>query len=202
MPALTLTASGHLTVSSTMADRLVAGVRARAGDPTDALPDLTPRERDILNSIASGDTVRQTARTLGIAQKTVENIQARLFRKLGVRNRSGAVALAHSLGLLDPEPIPIPTPTTAPRLAPPHSCGTVSPLLDCGPVARASTGPGRRRWRSRSRRAAPSRCRRPRLRRTSPGSGTTRWRRVGAVGEPAAGRLDERTATVVPSTYR
>jgi DNA-binding NarL/FixJ family response regulator len=99
VPALTLTASGHLTVSSAVADGLIAGLRARAGD--NALPELTPRERDILNSIAAGDTVRQTARTLGIAQKTVENIQARLFRKLGVRNRTGAVASAHSLGLLD-----------------------------------------------------------------------------------------------------
>jgi DNA-binding NarL/FixJ family response regulator len=103
IPALTLTSSGHLTISSTLADGVVAGIRARAGDPDAPLPQLTPRERDILNSIASGHTVRQTARALGIAQKTVENIQARLFRKLGVRNRAGAAAAAHSLGLLDPD---------------------------------------------------------------------------------------------------
>jgi DNA-binding NarL/FixJ family response regulator len=106
LPALTLTATGHLTVSSTLADGVVAGVRARAGDCDQALPELTTRERDILRSIASGDTVRQTARTLGIAQKTVENIQARLFRKLGVHNRSGAVASAHSLGLLGDDEVP------------------------------------------------------------------------------------------------
>ena len=100
LPALTLTATGHLTVSSALADGVVAGVRARSGDTDQTLPELTSRERDILRSIALGDTVRQTARTLGIAPKTVENIQARLFRKLGVHNRSGAVASAHSLGLL------------------------------------------------------------------------------------------------------
>jgi DNA-binding NarL/FixJ family response regulator len=111
LPALTLTAAGHLTVSSTLADSLVAGVRARAGDNDRVLPELTSRERDILKSIASGDTVRQTARRLGIAQKTVENIQARLFRKLGVHNRSGAAASAHSLGLLgDDDDGPEPTP--------------------------------------------------------------------------------------------
>jgi NADH-quinone oxidoreductase subunit M len=65
------------------------------------LPDLTARERDILTSIADGHTVRQTARALGIAAKTVENTQARLFRKLGARNRPGALAAAHALGLLD-----------------------------------------------------------------------------------------------------
>jgi DNA-binding NarL/FixJ family response regulator len=103
LPALMLTAAGHLTVSSTLADGVIAGIRVRSGDPHSPLPQLTPRERDILNSIAAGHTVRQTARTLGIAQKTVENIQARLFRKLSVRNRAGAAATAHALGLIDAE---------------------------------------------------------------------------------------------------
>lgn len=62
---------------------------------------LTRRERDILVSIDRGDSVKQTARALGIATKTVENLQTRLFRKLGARNRAQAVGRAHSLGLLD-----------------------------------------------------------------------------------------------------
>lgn len=62
---------------------------------------LTQRERDILASIDKGESVKQTARALGIATKTVENLQTRLFRKLGVRNRAQAVGRAHSLGLLD-----------------------------------------------------------------------------------------------------
>jgi DNA-binding NarL/FixJ family response regulator len=67
-----------------------------------AVPSLTMREADILGSIALGHTVRQTARSLGIAIKTVENTQARLFRKLGAHNRSGALTIAHRLGLVDP----------------------------------------------------------------------------------------------------
>ena len=67
-------------------------------------PDLTPREREILASIARGEGVKQTARALGIATKTVENLQSRLFRKLRVRNRSQAVARAHLLGLLPARP--------------------------------------------------------------------------------------------------
>jgi DNA-binding NarL/FixJ family response regulator len=101
VPAVTLTASGHLTISASLVDGLMARIQAHGGDPDAPLPQLTQREHEILHSIAAGHTVRQTARTLGIAQKTVENIQARLFRKLGVRNRSGAAAAAHSLGLLD-----------------------------------------------------------------------------------------------------
>lgn len=64
-------------------------------------PKLTAREYDILGSIARGHTIRQTARTLGIAAKTVESTQARLFRKLGVRNRMGALTIADALGLID-----------------------------------------------------------------------------------------------------
>ena len=55
--------------------------------------------------MAQGHSIRQTARALGIAPKTVENVQTRLFRKLGVRNRSGALAVAERFGLL-----PAPTP--------------------------------------------------------------------------------------------
>lgn len=63
-------------------------------------PSLTPREIDILASIDRGEVVKQTARQLGISEKTVQNIQSRLFRKLGARNRAQAVARAHELGLL------------------------------------------------------------------------------------------------------
>jgi DNA-binding NarL/FixJ family response regulator len=61
---------------------------------------LTPREQAILQSAERGESVKQTARGLGIRPKTVENLQSRLFRKLGARNRAHAVVLAHRAGLL------------------------------------------------------------------------------------------------------
>jgi len=82
--------------------------RPPAGDPGSGYldgpwgpPELSGRERDILRSAALGETVRQTARSLGIATKTVENLQSRLYRKLGVRNRAAALAVAYGLGLVD-----------------------------------------------------------------------------------------------------
>jgi len=62
---------------------------------------LTPRERDILDSIALGHSVSETARALGIAVKTVQSQQRQLFAKLGARNRPGALAHARELGLID-----------------------------------------------------------------------------------------------------
>lgn len=61
---------------------------------------LSRRESEILQSIARGESVKGTAAGLGIAPKTVENLQGRLFRKLGARNRAQAVARAHELGLM------------------------------------------------------------------------------------------------------
>ncbi|MFI6598438.1 LuxR family transcriptional regulator [Nonomuraea sp. NPDC050536] len=61
---------------------------------------LTPREIDILRSIARGHSVRQTAAALGIKSKTVEATQRPLFRKLSVHNRAEALAVAYDLGLV------------------------------------------------------------------------------------------------------
>jgi DNA-binding NarL/FixJ family response regulator len=96
VPACTLAAHGHITVEAEAARAILD-----AGSTPSGLPELTSREQDILRLIARGLTVRQTARTLGIAAKTVENTQSRLYRKLGARNRSGALVAAHALGLLE-----------------------------------------------------------------------------------------------------
>jgi len=69
-------------------------------------PRILPIRLQILRSLARGHSIRQTARSLGIAAKTVENVQTRLFRKLGVRNRSGALAVADAFGLLPPPASP------------------------------------------------------------------------------------------------
>lgn len=99
-PALSMVASGYLVVAARPAAKVSMLIRARSGEANEGLPALTVRESEILRSIVAGDTVRQTARALGIAEKTVENTQARLFRKLGVRNRASAAAMAHTLGVL------------------------------------------------------------------------------------------------------
>jgi DNA-binding NarL/FixJ family response regulator len=108
---LRMVSQGYLVVGSTPMRPLIGAVRARWEDGVAGrleLPELTARESDILRCLAQGYSIRQTARALGIAPKTVENVQTRLFRKLGVRNRSGAFAVADAFGLL---------PATAPPVA-------------------------------------------------------------------------------------
>ena len=99
---LTAVAQGLMVMSWEYAGGLLRWAPSNAP----SIPKLTAREHDILASIARGHTIRQTARELGIAPKTVENTQARLFRKLRVRNRTEALTIADAVGLIDRTIVP------------------------------------------------------------------------------------------------
>jgi DNA-binding CsgD family transcriptional regulator len=58
---------------------------------------LTPREREVLDLLATGATNQSIASTLFISQKTVSTHVSNLLDKLGVQNRGSAVALARRL---------------------------------------------------------------------------------------------------------
>lgn len=110
LSVLLMVSQGYLVVGSRPMRSLIGAARARWEDGVaerTMLPELTARESDILRCLAQGHSIRQAARSLGIAPKTVENVQTRLFRKLGVRNRSGAFAVADAFGLL-PDATPRP----------------------------------------------------------------------------------------------
>jgi two-component system nitrate/nitrite response regulator NarL len=102
-PILSVVAQGLLVMSWGYAETLLKW----APSPSPTVPRLTARECDILGSIACGHTIRQTARALGIAAKTVENTQARLFRKLDARNRMEALTIADALGLIEWTMLPV-----------------------------------------------------------------------------------------------
>jgi len=102
LPAvLPAVAHGYLAVDATLLDDIAELMAARLANGSPTVPALTARECDILGSLAAGNTIQQTARAFGIAAKTVENTQARLYRKLGARNRKEALTIAHRLGLLE-----------------------------------------------------------------------------------------------------
>ena len=100
---LAVVVRGYLAADAVRMADLLRATAVRPGDGASQTPALTPREYDILGLIAGGRTIRQTARALGITAKAVENAQARLYRKLGARNRVEALTIAHRHGLLDEE---------------------------------------------------------------------------------------------------
>ena len=97
---LALVARGYLALNSSHVRLLATWISELLDRQCPSVFELTDRERDILASIACGHTVRQTAQSLGIATKTVENTQTRLFRKLGTHNRSETVLAAYRLGMI------------------------------------------------------------------------------------------------------
>ncbi|MEJ3745741.1 LuxR C-terminal-related transcriptional regulator [Actinomycetes bacterium KLBMP 9797] len=102
VPVLNLVAAGYMVAAPASSPVFTEAMWARMAELPAVGPSLTAREHDILRSIGRNHTVRQTARSLGIAIKTVENAQVHLFSKLGVHNRAAALAKAYSLGLLQP----------------------------------------------------------------------------------------------------
>ncbi|OKJ99445.1 LuxR family transcriptional regulator [Streptomyces sp. CB03234] len=63
-------------------------------------PALTARERDILGQLARGLGNREIARALFISEATVKTHLGRIYAKLGVDTRAGAVAVAKEQRLL------------------------------------------------------------------------------------------------------
>jgi DNA-binding NarL/FixJ family response regulator len=75
--------------------------RARkAREETDAPPNLSPREIEVLEHAALGFTVGQIATRLALSPRTVETHLGNAYRKLGVSNRVQALARASGLGLI------------------------------------------------------------------------------------------------------
>ncbi|MEN1680248.1 MAG: response regulator transcription factor [Planctomycetota bacterium] len=63
-------------------------------------PTLTPREQQVLEAIARGDTNRRIAGSLGLSVKTIESHRAKLMHKLGTRSAAELVRVAIEAGLL------------------------------------------------------------------------------------------------------
>lgn len=61
---------------------------------------LTQRERRVLEHLAAGLTVQQTATALVVSYNTVKTQISSVYRKLGATHRTDAVARAHQWGLL------------------------------------------------------------------------------------------------------
>lgn len=64
---------------------------------------LTPRETQILNYIANGNTNRQIAQVLEISEQTIKNHISTILRKLNANDRAHAVVLAMRRGCISVE---------------------------------------------------------------------------------------------------
>lgn len=63
-------------------------------------PQLSPREREVLQLLADGLGVAQISRKLYISESTTKTHISKLYEKLGAGNRAQALMSALKLGLL------------------------------------------------------------------------------------------------------
>lgn len=64
--------------------------------------DLTPRELDVLNLVAAGNSNKSAAVKLGLSEETVKGHVKNILSKLGANDRAHAVAMALARGLIHP----------------------------------------------------------------------------------------------------
>ncbi|QKW10409.1 response regulator transcription factor [Streptomyces sp. NA04227] len=91
--AIHAAAEGRTTLSAPVASRVMANLRRPR-------PTLTDRELDILAQLAQGLNNRDIAKALFIGETTVKTHLRRIYEKLGVDTRTGAVAVAKEQRLL------------------------------------------------------------------------------------------------------
>ncbi|MCP4423798.1 MAG: response regulator transcription factor, partial [Chloroflexi bacterium] len=92
--------SGGRWISDPLVDKLLQPTAA----PQNNMPELSPRQVDILRLLTQGLDNRAIAAQLGLSVKTIETHLTRLYRQLHVQSRLEAVNYAHQHpGLIPPD---------------------------------------------------------------------------------------------------
>lgn len=100
--AITAVAGGEAIFGPALARRVAeffAGLAAPAGPADSPFPQLTAREREVLELVAAGRSNAQIAAALYLSPKTVRNNVSNIFAKLHVADRAEAIVRARDAGL-------------------------------------------------------------------------------------------------------
>jgi DNA-binding NarL/FixJ family response regulator len=95
--AIEAVASGEAIFGPVIAARVIEYFSARR--PPEPFPDLTDREREVLELIAQGASNPDIARHFVLSPKTVRNHVSNIFTKLQVADRAHAIVRAREAGL-------------------------------------------------------------------------------------------------------
>jgi len=99
--AITAVAAGEAIFGPAVAARVLTLFATPPAPPT-PFPELTARERQVLDLLAAGRTNHQIAERLGLSGKTVANHLSAIFGKLQVADRTQAILRARDAGLGQP----------------------------------------------------------------------------------------------------
>ncbi len=86
--------AGEVFITPALAAGVLMELAGSGRSPAGPLDELTPRERQILEGVASGRSNKEIGRDLDITEKTVKHYMTNILQKLQVRNRVEAALLA------------------------------------------------------------------------------------------------------------
>jgi len=93
-------AAGEAHFGPEIARRLMGFFSApRPAAPSEAFPELTAREREVLDLIARGRNNQEISKHLYVSPKTIRNHISNIFTKLQVADRAQAIVRAREAGL-------------------------------------------------------------------------------------------------------
>ena len=104
--AIHLMARGEAVIPHTMASKVLnefSHISQRTGaPPSPELKPLTPREKEILQLLAHGDSNKEIGNALCISEHTVKIHLKNILKKLHINNRIQAAVYAYQQGLMTP----------------------------------------------------------------------------------------------------
>lgn len=98
--ALTAVMRGESYLSPGASVHAVDDIVRRGSGAADPVERLTPRQRQVLQLIAEGQSRKQIAQQLKISAKTVDTFRAQLMEQLNIHDVAGLVRLAIAEGLI------------------------------------------------------------------------------------------------------
>jgi DNA-binding NarL/FixJ family response regulator len=101
--ALKAVARGETYLTGVVSKTVIEDYKSRLAEKLTPLDRLTPRQREVLQLIAEGNTTKDIARRLDLSVKTVDMHRAMLMKELDIHDIAGLVRYAVRVGLVSAE---------------------------------------------------------------------------------------------------
>jgi DNA-binding NarL/FixJ family response regulator len=102
--AIRVVARGETYLSSAISKHVIAAYLERVGGEAIGLFErLTPRQREVLQMVAEGDSTKEIARKLNLSTKTVDMHRSQLMTALDIHDIAGLVRYAIRTRLIAPD---------------------------------------------------------------------------------------------------
>jgi DNA-binding NarL/FixJ family response regulator len=98
--AIRAVANGERYLTAAVSRHVIDAYLQRVGPESSSLDRLTPRQREVLQLIAEGGTMKSISRRLNISVKTAEMHRSQLMGALGIHEVAGLVRYAIRMGVV------------------------------------------------------------------------------------------------------